>query len=61
MLICQINWFNSEQAMKLDEKSESPALKVMKSASKIAKENGISDMTSDEINAEIAEPRGRAT
>ena len=48
-------------SMKLDEKSESPALKAMKSASRIAKENGISDMTLDEINAEIAEARGKST
>jgi len=29
----------------------------MKAASRIAEENGISDMTLDEINAEIAEAR----
>ena len=48
-------------SMKLDEKNENPALKAMKSASQIAKENGISDMTLDEINAEIAEARGKST
>lgn len=40
-------------SMKLDEKSDSRALKAMKAASRIAEENGISDMTLDEINAEI--------
>lgn len=44
-------------SMKLDEKPESNALKAMKAASHIAMENGISDMTLDEINAEIAEAR----
>ena len=48
-------------SMKLDEKNGSPALKAMKSASRIAKENSISDMTLDEINAEIAEARGKST
>ena len=32
-------------------------LEAMKAASMIAEENGISDMTLDEINAEIAEAR----
>lgn len=44
-------------SMKLNEVSESPALKAMKEASRIAEENGIADMTLDEINAEIAETR----
>ncbi len=33
------------------------ALAAMKKASRIAEENGIADMTLDEINAEIAEAR----
>lgn len=33
------------------------ALKAMKTASRIAEENSISDMTLDEINAEIAKSR----
>ena len=37
--------------------SENRALNAMKAASRIAAENGISDMTLDEINAEIAEAR----
>ena len=36
-------------SMKLDEKSESRALKAMKSASRIAEEHGISDMSLEEI------------
>lgn len=44
-------------SMKLDSQSESDALEAMKAASRIAEENGISDMTLDEINAEIAEVR----
>ncbi len=44
-------------SMKLDSKSESGALKAMKAASRIAEENGISDMTLDEINEEIRQVR----
>ncbi|MGN0483814.1 MAG: type II toxin-antitoxin system RelB/DinJ family antitoxin [Lachnospiraceae bacterium] len=44
-------------SMKLDKEEENKALKAMKAASRIAEENGISDMTLDEINAEIAEAR----
>ena len=44
-------------SMKLDQKSENRALRAMKAASRIAVENGISEMTLDEINAEIAETR----
>lgn len=44
-------------SMKLNEIPENPALKAMKEASRIAEENGIADMTLDEINAEIAETR----
>mgnify|MGYP004566664329 FL=1 len=43
--------------MNLNDLSENKAVKAMKAASKIAAENGISDMTLDEINAEIAEAR----
>ena len=46
--------------MKLDSKSESSAISAMREASRIAKENGISDMTLDEINAEIAAARKAA-
>ncbi|MGN8737977.1 type II toxin-antitoxin system RelB/DinJ family antitoxin [Bilifractor sp. LCP19S3_H10] len=44
-------------SMKIDEASENKGVSAMKRASRIAEENGISDMTLDEINAEIAEAR----
>ena len=44
-------------SMKLESGSDNKALKAMKAASQIAEENGISDMTLEEINAEIAEAR----
>ncbi len=43
--------------MKADDISENRGIRAMKAASRIAAENGISDMTLDEINAEIAEAR----
>lgn len=43
--------------MNLNDLSENKAVKAMKAASRIAAENGLSDMTLDEINAEIAEAR----
>lgn len=43
-------------SMKIEERGNR-ALNAMKEASRIAKENGISDMTLDEINAEITEAR----
>ena len=44
-------------SMKIDEISENKGIQAMKAASRIAVENGISDMTLDEINAEITEAR----
>ena len=44
-------------SMKLDEEAGNRGLSAMKAASRIAAENGISDMTLDEINAEIAAAR----
>ncbi len=44
-------------SMKLGDEPENKALNAMKEASRIAKENGISEMTLDEINAEISEAR----
>ena len=44
-------------SMKLDAEAENKALNAMKEASRIARENGISEMTLDEINAEISEAR----
>ena len=42
-------------SMKIEE--ENPGVNALKRASKIAESYGISDMTLDEINAEIAEAR----
>ena len=47
-------------SMKLNNNSENKALKAMMTASKIAEDNGISEMTLDEINNEIAEARKQA-
>lgn len=44
-------------SMKLEDAPESKGLQAMKAASHIAEANGISDMTLDDINAEIAEAR----
>ena len=44
-------------SMKLDDLPDNKAVTAMKSASRIAEENGVSDMTLDEINVEIAEAR----
>ncbi|MCD7717255.1 MAG: type II toxin-antitoxin system RelB/DinJ family antitoxin [Lachnospiraceae bacterium] len=44
-------------SMNLNDSNDSNAVKAMKEASRIAEENGISDMTLDEINAEIADAR----
>ena len=41
-------------SMKLDGTPDNKGVSAMKRASQIAEENGISDMTLDEINAEIA-------
>ena len=40
-------------SMKLEDASENRGLRAMKAASRIAAENGIAEMTLDEINAEI--------
>lgn len=44
-------------SMNLNDFSENKAVSAMKAASKIAMENGISDMSLDEINTEIAAAR----
>lgn len=44
-------------SMKVDGMAENRGIKAMKAASRIAEENGISDMTLEEINAEISEAR----
>lgn len=44
-------------SMRLPEQEENAGLRAMKEASRIARENGIADMTLEEINGEIAEVR----
>lgn len=44
-------------SMNLNNFSENKAVAAMKNASKLAIQNGISDLTLDEINAEIAKAR----
>lgn len=44
-------------SMKLDAEQENSGITAMKAAARIAAENGISDMTLDEINAEISAAR----
>lgn len=44
-------------SMKLESESGSKATLAMRAASRIAEENGISEMTLEEINAEIADAR----
>ena len=44
-------------SMRLDDSEENKGIRAMKAASMIAEKNGVSDMTLDEINAEIAEAR----
>ncbi len=46
-------------SMKLDDQGDSAALKALKRASQIAEENGIADMSLDEINAEISAVRNK--
>ena len=47
-------------SMKLDEPSDNSALAALKRASRIAEENGIADMSLDEINAEISDVRNHS-
>ena len=44
-------------SMKLEDTSANKAVEAMKTASRIAEEAGISDMTLEDINAEIAQAR----
>lgn len=44
-------------SMKLSDQQENPAIAAMREASRIAEENGVADMTLDEINEEIAAAR----
>jgi len=45
-------------SMKVEDIKKNKGISAMKRASKIAEEYGISDMSLDEINAEIREARG---
>lgn len=44
-------------SMKLNDQLENPAIAALREANRIAEENGISDMTLEEINEEIAAAR----
>lgn len=44
-------------SMKLADQTENAVIRAMKAASQISLEHGISDMTLEEINTEIAEAR----
>ena len=44
-------------SMRIENTPENKGVSALKRASRIAEENGISDMTLDEINAEIADAR----
>ena len=47
-------------ASNLSEEEENPGISALKKARRIASEHGISDITLDEINAEISEARKKA-
>ena len=58
MCISRLNQENGIPfSMNINNLSQNKGLEAMKAASMIAEENGIADMTLDEINAEIAEAR----
>ena len=59
MIAYVIKRYNNKNklSMKVDDIFENRGMKAMKTASRIAAENGISDMTLDEINAEISAAR----
>lgn len=48
-------------SMKVDEIAENRGVRAMKAASRIAAENGIADLTLEEINAEIAAARSEVS
>ena len=57
MCISRLNQENGIPFSMKIETEEDPGVNALKRASRIAEEYGISDMTLDEINAEIAEAR----
>lgn len=58
MCILRLNQENGIPfSMNVNEMKSNKGIEAMKTASKIAEENGISNMTLEEINAEISESR----
>ena len=57
MCISRLNQENGIPFSMKIETEENPGISALKRASRIAEENGIADMSLDEINAEIAEAR----
>lgn len=58
MCISRLNQENGIPfAMNVNDIPKNRGLEAMRTASRIAKENGIADMTLEEMNAEIAEAR----
>lgn len=52
-----IQEFGIPFSVRLEQEPENKALNAMKAASRIAQENGIADMSPEDINAEIREAR----
>ena len=57
MCVSRLNQENGIPFSMKIETEENPGISALKRASRIAEENGIADMSLDEINAEIAEAR----
>lgn len=57
MCVSRLNQENGIPFSMKIETEENPGISALKRASRIAEENGIADMSLDEINAEIAEVR----
>ena len=57
MCVSRLNQENGISFSMKIETEENPGISALKRASRIAEENGIADMSLDEINAEIAEAR----
>ena len=57
MCVSRLNQENGIPFSMKIETEENPGISALRRASRIAEENGIADMSLDEINAEIAEAR----
>ena len=57
MCVSRLNQENGISFSMKIETEENPGISALKRASRIAEENGIADMSLDEISAEIAEAR----